>query len=141
MAELQQVLSAEAAPLPERSARRADVPLRKYPDLWAHDQGEEEGIPAAFCLGPGRRPLAPQESLDLQLVVLEAAARRRDPAPDSLWLDASRPERHEWVRWTASRIASQLRPELALPPDPSPLVQGARQRQQPGPPPGEPPPG
>lgn len=125
--QLSKVLAQKHDVLPDTSTRRAAVPVRKYEDYWPDDQGElESAIPSAYCLGPGRRPFSTDEEVDLQLVVLEAAARRSEPAPESLWLEAADPSRHLWVRWTASRIATQLYPQLVLPDDPEELVQARR---------------
>ena len=65
----------------EQTTPEPDVPARADPhsaprrDFWADDQGTEGTLPAVHYLGLSRRVLAPDLSDDLQVCVLEAAAR------------------------------------------------------------------
>lgn len=92
--------------------------------LWTADRPGEEQVPAVYCMGPGRRAVADDPSVGLQIAVLEATARLSPPPPPSLYADVLGSDRPEYVRWTAARIGRALYPDLAPPrPDPSPLVQ------------------
>ncbi len=101
--------------------------LVKGRDFWPEERPGETTIPAVFCLGPGRRPVAQDPGSEALIVLLEAAARRAEPPEADFFLGFVGSEHPELVRWTAARLAEALEPGLGRArelPDPSPLVRG-----------------
>lgn len=123
----QQLEAALARPGEPRPGSRHPATLWKARDFWPDDlrSAGEQQIPAAFCLGPGRRPVSDDPREELQIALLEASARLPQP-PDAAFY-AGVLERHEspLLRWTAVRLLGALHPEalaaLDLSADP-PLV-------------------
>jgi len=96
---------ADRGPVLAEAGRNIAAELSKPADLWPADQGAAEAlIPAVSCLGDGRRALGPSEREDLQIAVLEAAARLSPPAPRAVFLDGAAEGRSPIVRWTAVRL-------------------------------------
>ncbi len=87
--------------------------LWKARDFWPDDllKASEQRIPAAFCMGPGRRPVSEDLQLDLQLAVLEASARMQPPPEASFYLAVFNGYGDDTLRWTALRLLGGLYPE------------------------------
>ncbi len=83
------------------------------PDFWPDDlqEGFEQKIPAAFCMGVGRRPTSDIPHLDLELAVLEATARLPTQPPARFYLAVLNEHPEDLVRWTALRLLGALYPE------------------------------
>ena len=107
--ELEQRLADPGTP---RAGSLRDVGDVRPRDTWPRDlQGsDEDTIPAAFCMGVGRRAVSPEPRTDLAIALLEAAARLQHSAPPEFYLSVVGSDHPLWVRWTAARIAQQLSP-------------------------------
>jgi len=116
----------ESRPPVNRESKRIPVKLRRPKDYWPVDEGFlEEDLPAAYCLGASRRTVSDDDSVEHQLVILEAAGRTDPSFPLSLFIQGLDMTRAREVRWTAARIARAMFPEdgrLAALDDPDPLV-------------------
>jgi hypothetical protein len=88
------------------------VNLRK--ERWLDVRALERDLPAAFLMGPGRRALAEDELIDLQIAVLEAAAQRDPTLPAAFFLSVVGGKDHELVRWTGARLGAQLDSAAAI---------------------------
>jgi len=128
--ELHQVVQAVSDRLRVRTgaAESADpktplVNLRN--ERWLDVRVLEREIPSVFLMGPGRRAVAEDPGVDLQIAVLEAAAQRDPTPPAAFFLAVVGGQSHELVRWTGARIGAQLDPAAAhAMSDPSALVSG-----------------
>ncbi len=107
-------------------ARRYEVGYKKVSGFWPQDNPQEGSIPATYCAGDGRRPVAKDARIDLQLAILEAAGRQEHRPPASFFAAVIQSDAEEWVRWTAARILAGLYPQDAAALSlsaPSPLIE------------------
>ncbi len=94
----------------QRLADRSEVPLPdargpqyvKVADMWPRDREGEDSIPAQRYLGTGRRAWSQDVEVDLQICVLEAAART-SKRPEPVLAEGARSE-DPLVAWTAQRL-------------------------------------
>ena len=92
-------------------------------DYWPGDRlAQEANIPAAYCLGAGRRPTSNEWDLELALVLLEASGRLRTPPPRAFYLGLLATDWPPLVRWTAARLATRDHGPVTDVVDPDPLV-------------------
>jgi len=89
-----------------RPAARTDPHSPPRGNLWAVDERDDGTIPAAHYLGVSRRIVTDDRSVDLQLCVLEAAARR-----STRWhplVDEAKTAASPLVQRTAARLAAGI---------------------------------
>ena len=89
------------------------APLPPAAGSWRRLLPGEETIPSAHCGGPSLRAVSHDETLDLQLALLEAAGRLDPPPPPSYFYGEGRANSPLALRWTAIRLGSQLYPYRA----------------------------
>ncbi len=124
VAELERRL-AITGPVLDEAPERAGSALSKPIDRWPEDGAvAEQSIPAVSCLGESRRALGATVQEDLQISILEAAARLEPPPPRTLFDDALQPTRSPVVRWTAVRLARALYGPQGWPEVPTPGADG-----------------
>jgi len=92
---------------------RHDATLWKSRDFWPDDliRAGEQNVPAAFCLGPGRRAISSDPHEDLQLALLEASARLNRPPAQDFYVGVVQGDGSLLVRWTAVRLLGALYPD------------------------------
>jgi hypothetical protein len=92
---------------------RHEPTIWKARDFWPSDlfTARESQIPAGFCMGPGRRAVMADPGLDLEIAVLEAAARLPSPPPAGFFTAVVMDDQRPLVlRWTALRLTMGLFP-------------------------------
>ncbi len=104
--------AAMADPGTPRPGSRHRSTLWKARDYWPEDlrRAGEHQIPAAFCMGPGRRAVAAEAREDLQLALLEASARLEAPPAPEFYGAVVNSDAPLTVRWTALRLLGALHP-------------------------------
>jgi hypothetical protein len=105
--------AALAQPGEPRPGSRHAATLWKARDFWPDDlrAAGEQHVPAAFCLGPGRRPVSEDPREDLQLALLEASARLAAPPDAAFYADLVQRSESPLLRWTSVRLLGALYPD------------------------------